>query len=251
MQKTIFRRKITSVFLSWPTALMLLLFVSTTVSVAQQMDAGKYFIFHYSQFPPPQVLKHTANETYLAAQQELKTEFTRPISVFLHHDIDSFRRATGTAWWIAGMNISGQIHLQSTGVLQEKGLLVSTIRHEIWLTFIERAATGLAPPWLAEGLALVRSGEAARLSSISKSDYQPADLAGIDKILLSRQSRDKALAAYLVCIKLVRQLEDSCAEGAAGIVLALGKGTELTSALAEQCNLNPDQLWEATGNDER
>lgn len=249
MQKTLIRRKIIPAAWRGPLACLAAIFLSSPCP-AEQIEAGKNFIFHYDKFAPAPELTAAANETYAIAQQELKTTFRQPIPVFLHRDLESFRRATGAEWWIAGIHLAGQIHLQSPRILAEKGLLFSTIRHEIWLTFIDKAGAGRVAPWLAEGVALVRSREDARLNSIRSSSSAPADYDALDRILLSRPTRDKALAAYRTCVRLVHRLDKDCTGGATGIIIALSGDETIDVILSQNCKLTPQQLWETAHHDE-
>lgn len=71
---------------------------------------------------------------------------------------NDFAHRTGEAWFVAAVTRGRVIHTQRLGALAARGTLPLTLRHEAFHT---AQPPGL-PRWLAEGLARLFSGEAAR-----------------------------------------------------------------------------------------
>src|SRR5262249_33272029 len=75
------------------------------------------------------------------------------IELRVYPDIESFRDATAEPGWVAAHTTGARIDLQPAATLRARGVLESTLRHEIVHVFLEtRAAPGL-PVWFREGLA--------------------------------------------------------------------------------------------------
>lgn len=93
------------------------------------------------------------------------------IAVHVHPDLVSFQAASGMPWYVAGIARSSdsEVHLQRLRVLQERGGLRLTVRHELF----HLAQPSDWPRWLAEGAAMIYAGEtpaAAPLGGVSASE---------------------------------------------------------------------------------
>jgi stage II sporulation protein D len=75
----------------------------------------------------------------------------RDVQIRVYPDLDSFRNATGEGGWIAGYTQAHRIYLQPVQTLQSRGVLHSTVIHEL-VHVITGARTDL-PLWFQEGLA--------------------------------------------------------------------------------------------------
>ena len=75
------------------------------------------------------------------------------LTVTVHPNVEGFGRATGQPWWVAGATVGHAIDLLPVGVLRQRGILESTIRHEVAHAVID-AAVANRPVWVREGLAL-------------------------------------------------------------------------------------------------
>jgi stage II sporulation protein D len=75
------------------------------------------------------------------------------IEIRAYPDLDTFRNATAEPGWVAAHTDGLRIHLQPVALLRSRGVLESTLSHELVHVMIEsRAAPGL-PIWFREGLA--------------------------------------------------------------------------------------------------
>jgi stage II sporulation protein D len=95
------------------------------------------------------------------------------IEIRAYPDLDSFRNATGEPGWVAARTKETRIELQPVAILRSKGVLDSTLRHEIVHTFLETQTAPGVPVWFREGLAAYLSGT--RAGPGVESDVQRRD----------------------------------------------------------------------------
>ena len=81
------------------------------------------------------------------------TTDTFPIALRFHPTVESYQRATGLAWYTAGATHERTIELLPFGVLRQRGLLESTLRHELAHALTNERLQG-APRWMHEGVAV-------------------------------------------------------------------------------------------------
>ena len=86
------------------------------------------------------------------AEARLHVEATRQIEIRVYPDIDTFRNAIGEPGWIAARTSGSRIDLQPAELLQRRGILKQTLRHEIFHVLTENAAAPGLPVWFREGL---------------------------------------------------------------------------------------------------
>src|SRR5262249_23223244 len=79
--------------------------------------------------------------------------------VVVHATTADFIAATGQSGWTAGATRGRRIELQPLDLLRRRGLLNTTLRHEMTHAVIEVLGDGRAPRWMAEGLAIYVAGE--------------------------------------------------------------------------------------------
>jgi stage II sporulation protein D len=74
------------------------------------------------------------------------------IEILAYPDLDRFRDATGEPGWVAARSDGRRIHLQPVDLLQSKGLLESTLGHELLHILLEAQAAPGLPVWFREGM---------------------------------------------------------------------------------------------------
>ncbi len=81
------------------------------------------------------------------------TTDTLPVALRFHPTVESYQRATGLPWYTAGATHERTIELLPFGVLRQRGLLESTLRHEFAHALTNERLQG-APLWMHEGVAV-------------------------------------------------------------------------------------------------
>ncbi|MDZ7343928.1 MAG: hypothetical protein ONA90_05380 [candidate division KSB1 bacterium] len=82
-----------------------------------------------------------------------------PVEISLAATTVDFCQRTGRPWWQAAVYREGIIHIQPLPVLRERGILETTLRHELMHRLIDVLAKGTCPAWLDEALAIYYAGE--------------------------------------------------------------------------------------------
>ncbi len=75
------------------------------------------------------------------------------ITITVHPTVESFGRATGQPWWVAAATVGRTVNLLPVSVLRQRGVLESTVRHEVAHVVVDPSVAG-RPVWVREGLAL-------------------------------------------------------------------------------------------------
>jgi SpoIID/LytB domain protein len=97
----------------------------------------------------------------------LRSPESSPYKIVIHETTADFIAATGQPGWVAGATRGMLIELQPMSLLERRGILHKTLRHELTHALIELLGKGRAPRWLAEGLAIHVAGEGAIYSRIA------------------------------------------------------------------------------------
>ena len=95
------------------------------------------------------------------------------LTVTVHPSVESFGRATGQPWWIAASTVGHEIDLLPVGVLRQRGILESTLRHEVAHVVVDGELTSRRV-WVREGAALYFANPAAPVLGESRVSC-PAD----------------------------------------------------------------------------
>jgi stage II sporulation protein D len=75
------------------------------------------------------------------------------LRITVHPTVESFGRATGQPWWVSGATSGGAIELLSITLLQQRGQLERTVRHEVVHALLDPALAS-RPMWVREGAAI-------------------------------------------------------------------------------------------------
>ncbi len=81
------------------------------------------------------------------------------LEIRLNESTGDFTARTGQPWWAAAATKGNRIELQPTGILKRRGVLLTTLRHELAHVVIDKASHHRAPRWLEEGFAIYLAGE--------------------------------------------------------------------------------------------
>jgi stage II sporulation protein D len=130
-------------------------------------------------------------------------QFPAP-EIFVNATTGDFVGRTGQPWWAAAATKSNLIELQPVATLKRRGVLETTLRHELVHIAVEKLSHGQAPRWLAEGMAIYFAGEGAMVSR-----FQPKrklSASEIDERLLKAASAEDMRQAYAAAYREVSEL---------------------------------------------
>ena len=143
----------------------------------------------------------------------LNVDESRPYEVIIHSSTSDFISATGQSGWVSGVTRGRRIELQPLKLLEKRGVLETSLRHETAHAIIERLGGGAAPRWLAEGLAIHFAGEAPGLSKTRTLPLLSRD--ELERRLAKPASAQVSRELYKAAFLEVRRLITSQGEPAA------------------------------------
>jgi hypothetical protein len=80
------------------------------------------------------------------------------VEIRFHPTVEAYTRATGLPWWTSARTIDAHVDLLPLGVLTNRGIVETTLRHECVHVLTESTLAD-RPLWVREGLAAVLAGE--------------------------------------------------------------------------------------------
>jgi stage II sporulation protein D len=134
------------------------------------------------------------------------------VEVRVYPDVETFRDATAEPGWVAGRTSGRRIELQPAGVLRSRGVLESTLWHEMLHVFVESQANARLPVWFREGIVEYLAGQ----RSLT--------------ITASNDSAGRARLAYAAAARSVTELVARYGEVAVLSWLAAGLPRDVTNA---------------------
>ena len=81
------------------------------------------------------------------------------LEIRLNDSTGDFTARTGQPWWAAAATKGNRIEFQPVALLKRRGILVTTLRHELAHVVIDKVSASRAPRWLEEGFAIYLAGE--------------------------------------------------------------------------------------------
>ncbi len=81
------------------------------------------------------------------------------LAIRLNESTGDFTSRTGQPWWAAAATKGNRVELQPVAILQRRGVLFTTLRHELAHVVIDSVSNNRAPRWLEEGFAIYLAGE--------------------------------------------------------------------------------------------
>ena len=150
------------------------------------------------------------------------------VTIRVYPDLDAFRNATGEPGWIAAHTSGSTIDLQPLAILQSRGSVRSTLRHELLHVAIETNASAELPVWFREGLVEYLAGE--------RTDGSAAHMS--DRDIQQRDDKSRAHAAYVDARNRVAKLIGVYGEAAVLGWIKRGLPAEVTNSTASSANTN-------------
>jgi stage II sporulation protein D len=124
---------------------------------------------HFRVTYPADVDRRDANQV-LNTLESARTDYLRRASsttsinlplleIRLNESTGDFTSRTGQPWWAAAATKGNRIELQPAQILKQRGVLMTTLRHELAHVVIDAVSHDRAPRWLSEGFAIYLAGE--------------------------------------------------------------------------------------------
>lgn len=131
----------------------------------------------------------------------IRTRFP-DLEIVVNETTGDFVGRTGMPPWAAAATRNDSIELQPFALLKRRGILETTLRHELVHVLIDTIGAGQTPRWFTEGMALYVAGEGRLFEKQSSS----LSAEKIDYALASAKSAAEMRAAYGAAYNFVKQL---------------------------------------------
>jgi stage II sporulation protein D (peptidoglycan lytic transglycosylase) len=115
------------------------------------------------------------------------------LDIRINESTGDFTGRTGQPWWAAAATKGNRIELQPVAILKRRGVLHTTLKHELAHVVIELISRDRAPRWLEEGFAIYLAGEGAQYSHPNRGMLIEEEL---EKRLAHPRSQADMRAAY-------------------------------------------------------
>src|SRR5262249_49600083 len=109
------------------------------------------------------MLESTRNDFLRRASSPTIVNIPR-IDIRFNASTDDCTSRTGQPWWAAAATQGNQIELQPLATLKQRGVLFTTLRHELAHIMIDSVSNKRAPRWLEEGFSLYLAAEGQAIS---------------------------------------------------------------------------------------
>jgi SpoIID/LytB domain protein len=128
----------------------------------------------------------------------------RTLEININNSTGDFVGRTGQPWWAAAATHNSHIELQPVGLLKRRGVLETTLRHELAHVVIDAVSHEHAPRWLGEGFAIYLAGEGPLISRYApKAKLTTAEL---EQKLEHPSSQPEMRALYAAAYSKVAEL---------------------------------------------
>jgi stage II sporulation protein D len=134
------------------------------------------------------------------------------LEVFINETTGDFVGRTGQPAWAAAATRANLIEIQPVAVLKRRGVLETTLRHELVHIMVDKVGRNRAPRWLAEGAALYFAGEGPLMSRYTSPTR--ISFAEIDNRLTKASSAGEMRQAYAAAFVAVSGLVKANGEAA-------------------------------------
>jgi SpoIID/LytB domain protein len=101
----------------------------------------------------------SARSDYLRRASSATSVNIPTLEIRLNESTGDFTSRTGQPWWAAAATKGNRIELQPLRILKQRGVLFTTLKHELAHVVIDATSHDHAPRWLSEGFAIYLAGE--------------------------------------------------------------------------------------------
>jgi hypothetical protein len=126
------------------------------------------------------------------------------VEVVINSSTGDFVARTGMPAWAAAATHDNRIELQPLSLLKRRGIVETTLQHELVHVVIDTLGGGKTPRWLAEGIALHVAGEGKLIQQNAKG--APLSSADLESKLAAAKTPADMKAAYAAAYLAVRDL---------------------------------------------
>jgi stage II sporulation protein D len=157
-----------------------------------------------------------ATEALTALQSELGWTLDSKVQLRVFPSLETYRNSTGEAGWIAAYTRGHVISLQPLATLKSKGILESTLRHELTHLLVESRARKDTPLWFREGLVLYLADPSQNVEPVAMSEQ------AMEAAMEHPGSRESSQRVYAAARSRVAQLVEQ--NGRASVLHWLSAG---------------------------
>jgi stage II sporulation protein D len=151
-------------------------------------------------------LESTRNDYLHRASSSTAVGIPR-LEIRVNESTGDFTSRTGQPWWAAAATQGNRIELQPVRILKQRGVLFTTLRHELAHIVIDAVSNKRAPRWLEEGFALYLAGEGQTISRYATRDRLSED--ELEQRLqhprTQAEMRTLYANAYLMLVEMIRR----------------------------------------------
>jgi hypothetical protein len=126
------------------------------------------------------------------------------LEIRLNESTGDFTSRTGQPWWAAAATKGNRIELQPFGLLNRRGVLTATLRHELAHVFIDAVSRNRSERWLEEGFAIYLAGEGRLFSNYVRRGVMTTD--ELERSLEHPRTQAEMRALYAQAYLNVNQL---------------------------------------------
>ena len=173
---------------------------------------------HFNVSYPTNVDRRTADQIlntlestrddYLRRASSASTSASFPrLEIRLNESTGDFTSRTGQPWWAAAATRGNRIDLQPVAILKQRGVLFTTLRHELAHVMIDSVSNKRAPRWLGEGFALYLAAEGQAISRyLARSRLAEDELEQrLQRPQTQGEMRTLYAEAYLMVAEMIRR----------------------------------------------
>ncbi len=132
------------------------------------------------------------------------------LEIRLNQSTGDFTSRSGQPWWAGAATKGNRIELQPVALLKRRGVLITTLRHELAHAVIDMVSHNRAPRWLEEGFAIYLAGEGQSISRYATKAKMTTD--ELERKLERPSSQQEMRALYALAYQKVVELVRSDSE---------------------------------------